>query len=292
MSDRKPTLGYIGTGLMGAPMALRLVNAGYDVLVWNRSREKMNGLVTAGAKAADTPKDIADKCDVVFMCLTDTKAVEAVIFGEQGISSGSHAATLVDFSTIPPDTTRDIAARLKTANGMDWVDAPVSGGVPGAEQGTLAIMAGGDVAVIEAVTPMVNHMSARFTRMGETGAGQATKLCNQIISGCTITVVAEAVNFARKSGVDASVLTEALKGGFADSIPFQLFAPRMAAHDFENPLGATNTMIKDLKTVTEVAGKSGARLVMTEQALGIMNDAEAHGDGEADISTIIRRFES
>ena len=134
-------------------------------------------------------------------------------------------------------------------------------------------------------------MSARFTRMGEIGAGQATKLCNQIISGCTITVVAEAVNFAQKSGVDASALTEALKGGFADSIPFQLFAPRMAARDFENPMGATNTMIKDLNTVAEVAVKSGARLVMTEQALGIMNDASAHGDGEADISTIIRRFE-
>ena len=139
---------------------------------------------------------------------------------------------------------------------------------------------------------MVDCMSDRFTRMGETGAGQATKLCNQIISGCTITVIAEAVNFAQKSGVDASVLTEALKGGFADSIPFQLFAPRMAARDFENPLGATNIMIKDLKTVSEVAQKSDARLVMTKQALGIMQDAESHGDGEMDISTIIRRFDN
>ncbi|MBT3702584.1 MAG: NAD(P)-dependent oxidoreductase [Alphaproteobacteria bacterium] len=291
MSKASVKVGYLGTGLMGAPMARRLVKAGYDVQVWNRSRDKMDALVAAGAHAAATPKEIADTCDVVFMCLTDTRAVDAVVFGDSGISQGNHATTLVDFSTIPPDTTRDIAARLKSANGMAWVDAPVSGGVPGAEDGTLAIMAGGDASVVEAVTPLVNHMSARFTRMGEIGAGQATKLCNQIISGCTITVVAEAVNFAQKSGVDASALTEALKGGFADSIPFQLFAPRMAARDFENPMGATNTMIKDLNTVAEVAVKSGARLVMTEQALGIMNDASAHGDGEADISTIIRRFE-
>ncbi|MBT3789205.1 MAG: NAD(P)-dependent oxidoreductase [Alphaproteobacteria bacterium] len=290
MSNASLKVGYLGTGLMGEPMAMRLIKAGYDVQVWNRSRDKMDALVAAGAHAAATPKGIADTCDVVFMCLTDTRAVEAVVFGQGGISSGNQANVLVDFSTIPPDTTKDFAAQLKAANNMDWIDAPVSGGVPGAEQGTLAIMAGGSITTIEEVRPMVNHMSDRFTRMGETGAGQATKLCNQIISGCTITVVAEAVNFAQKSGVDASALTEALKGGFADSIPFQLFAPRMAARDFENPMGATNTMIKDLKTVAEVADKSGARLVMTEQALGIMDDAAAHGDGDADISTIIRRF--
>jgi 3-hydroxyisobutyrate dehydrogenase len=291
VSETKPKVGYLGTGLMGAPMALRLVDAGYEVMVWNRSRDKLDGLVAAGATAARSPAEISENCDTVFMCLTDSPALEAVVFGPDGIASTKGASVLIDFSTIPPDTTREYADRLLAANGMAWVDAPVSGGVPGAEQGTLAIMAGGDDSVIEEIRPIVAHMSARFTRMGDVGAGQATKLCNQIISGCTITVIAEAVNFAQKSGVDASVLTEALKGGFADSIPFQLFAPRMATRNFENPLGATNTMIKDLKTVSEVARKSDARLVMTEQALGVMQDAEAHGDGEADISTIIRRFD-
>ena len=148
MSKASVKVGYLGTGLMGAPMARRLVKAGYDVQVWNRSRDKMDALVAAGAHAAATPKEIADTCDVVFMCLTDTRAVDAVVFGDSGISQGNHATTLVDFSTIPPDTTRDIAARLKSANGMAWVDAPVSGGVPGAEDGTLAIMAGGDASVV------------------------------------------------------------------------------------------------------------------------------------------------
>ena len=291
MTTNKCKVGYLGTGLMGEPMAMRLVRADHEVRVWNRSRQKMDALVREGAIAVDTPADITTACDYVFMCLTDAKALEAVVFGEGGIASTKGAKVLVDFSTVHPDFARDCAGRLKSANGMDWIDAPVSGGVPGAEQGTLAIMAGGPEAAIEDVRPLVAQMSARFTRMGETGAGQATKLCNQIISGCTITIVAEAVNFAQKSGVDASMLTEALKGGFADSIPFQLFAPRMAARNFENPLGATNTMIKDLKTVHDVAAASDARLVMTKQALNIMMDAEKSGDGEADIPTLIRQFQ-
>ena len=291
MSNVKPRLGYLGTGLMGGPMALRLIKAGYEVLVWNRSKDKLADLVAAGATAVATPAEITASCDYVFMCLMDAKAVEAVLFGEGGIATTNGANVLIDISTIHPQATSELADRLVNANGMAWIDAPVSGGVPGAEQGTLAIMAGGSAENIEAVRPVVDHMSARFTRMGDIGAGQATKLCNQIISGCTMAVVAEAVNFAQKSGVDASVLTDALKGGFADSIPFQLFAPRMAARTFENPMGTTNTMIKDLKTVSDVAENSGARLVMTEQALGLMNASAQDGDGEADISAIIRQFD-
>jgi len=291
MTNANTRVGFLGTGLMGEPMAARLVEAGYDVTVWNRSVAKTSALAAAGAKVAARPSDIAATCDYVFICLTNAAAVEAVVFGEGGVASKTGARVLVDFSTIPPDITKEYASRLQAANGMAWIDAPVSGGVPGAEQGTLAIMAGGDEQAIEDVRDVVGTMSARFTRMGDVGAGQTTKLCNQIISGCTMAVVAEAVNFAQKSGVDASLLTEALKGGFADSIPFQLFAPRMAARTFEPPLGATNTMIKDLTSLEDVATKVGARLVMTKQALGIMQEAEEHGDGEADISTIIRRFD-
>lgn len=291
MSGMRPRIGYIGVGLMGKPMVVRLLDAGYDVSVWNRSRDKLDALVDGGASAAETPAELAANSDFVFMCLMDAKAVEAVVFGPDGVAQASGPKILVDFGTLHPDTSREFAERLSAANGMAWVDAPVSGGVPGAEAGTLAIMAGGDADVIEVVRPVVMNLCARFTRMGGAGAGQSTKLCNQIISGCTMAIVAEAVNFAQKSGVDAGALTEALKGGFADSTPFQLFAGRMAAREFEDPLGTTNTMLKDLKAVADVADISGARLPMTEQALSIMQDAEENGDGDRDISTIILSFD-
>lgn len=291
MSGMRPRIGYIGVGLMGKPMVVRLLDAGYDVSVWNRSRDKLDALIDGGASAAETPAELAANSDFVFMCLMDAKAVEAVVFGPDGVAQASGPKILVDFGTLHPDTSREFAERLSAANGMAWVDAPVSGGVPGAEAGTLAIMAGGDADVIEVVRPVVMNLCARFTRMGGAGAGQSTKLCNQIISGCTMAIVAEAVNFAQKSGVDAGALTEALKGGFADSTPFQLFAGRMAAREFEDPLGTTNTMLKDLKAVADVADISGARLPMTEQALSIMQDAEENGDGDRDISTIILSFD-
>jgi 3-hydroxyisobutyrate dehydrogenase len=290
VSNGKPRIGYIGVGLMGKPMVDRLLDAGYPVTVWNRSREKLDPVVERGAVAAETPAALAAASDYVFMCLMDTAAVEAVVFGSDGVAHAKGPTVLVDFSTLPPETSRAFAARLKDANGMGWVDAPVSGGVPGAEKGTLAIMAGGDENDIETVRPVVMNLCARFTRMGGAGAGQSTKMCNQIISGCTMAVVAEAVGFALRSGVDASRLTEALSGGFADSIPFQLFAPRMAAQDFSNPLGATRTMIKDLDAVEDIAGAVAARVPMTESALSIMRYVAERGDADNDISTIIKYF--
>ncbi len=290
MTDGKPRIGYIGVGLMGKPMIDRLLAAGHTVTVWNRTREKLAPVIEAGAVAADTPAQLAAESDFVFLCLMDAGAVEAVVFGPDGVSTVSGPKILVDFSTLHPETSRSLASRLKDANGMGWVDAPVSGGVPGAEAGTLAIMAGGDQEDIEAVRPVVMNLCARFTRMGGAGAGQSTKMCNQIISGCTMAVVAEAVSFALKSGVEASRLTEALRGGFADSIPFQLFAPRMAAQDFSNPLGATNTMIKDLDVVEDISRDVEAPLPMTSSALSIMQAVADQGDGESDISTIIKYY--
>ena len=289
MSD-KPTIGYIGVGLMGEPMVNRLLDAGYDVTVWNRTRSKLDGVVARGAVVAATPQELAQQSDYVFMCLMDAKAIEAVIFGADGVVNSEHPKLLVDFGTIHPDQCRDFALRLKTANGMSWVDAPISGGVPGAEAGTLAIMAGGTAQDIETLRPVISHLSARFTHMGGQGAGLLTKLCNQIITGCTMSIVAEAVNFAEKSGVDAHALSEALKGGFADSLPFSLFAPRMASRDFDNPMGATDTMIKDLVSIVDVAGQTGAKTPMTKQSLKILQDASDHGGGQKDISVIIEVF--
>ena len=283
-------IGFAGLGLMGAPMAHRLLAAGWPLTVWNRTAAKAAPLVEAGANQAETPQELAERCDYVFLCLMDAASVEKVVFGENGIAGG-RAKIGVDFTTGQPDAARAIAQRLRDDFGMGWVDAPVSGGVPGAEAGTLAIMAGGDEADIEAVRPAVAAMSSRFTRMGPAGAGQATKLVNQIISGCAMTVVAEAVAFAEKAGVDATRLTEALSGGFADSKPFQIFAPRMAARVIEPKLGATDTMIKDLDMVEALATQAGAQIPMTATALGLMRQTAAQGEGDLDISAMIRRFE-
>src|SRR2546430_4754751 len=221
-------LGYLGLGMMGFPMARRLINAGHDVSVWNRSTGKAASLVEAGAKLKAHPREVADSAAVMFMCVTDAAAVEEVVFGGDGLAAVSGAGKLVvDFSSIHPDAARDIAARLKAANGMGWVDAPVSGGTKGAEEGTLAVMAGGDAADIERVRPYVLAMARRLTHMGPIGAGQTTKLCNQVIVGCAMAVLAEATRLAVNAGIDAKRLPEALAGGFADSIPLQLFVPRM-----------------------------------------------------------------
>jgi 3-hydroxyisobutyrate dehydrogenase len=160
-------------------MPRRLLNAGHDVAVWNRSPGKAVTLVEVGAKPKTHPRDVADSASIIFMCLTDAAAVEAVAFGPDGLASAAGSGKLVmDFSSIHPDAARAIAARLKMTNGMGWIDAPVSGGTPGAEQGTLAVMAGGDAADIERVRPYVLAMARRLTHMGPTGAGQTAKLCN------------------------------------------------------------------------------------------------------------------
>ena len=215
---------------------------------------KPAALVEAGAKAAASPRDVAAAAGIIFMCVTDAAAVEDVVFGRDGIAAVPGAGKLVvDFSSIHPDAARAIAARLKAANGMGWIDAPVSGGTKGAEEGTLAVMAGGEAADIERVRPYVLAMARRLTHMGPTGAGQMTKLCNQVIVGCAMAVLAEATRLAVNAGIDAGRLPEALAGGFADSIPLQLFVPRMVQGIHSPPLGHIATMLKDLDTVADVA---------------------------------------
>ena len=283
MSDR---IGFLGTGLMGLPMVLRLLDAGFAVTVWNRTAEKAVPAVVAGATMAKTPAALAGRSDVVMGCLTDAKAVEAVVFGEGGIASVTAPSVFVDFSSMDPGLTRSFAARLKTANGMGWLDAPVSGGTPAANAGTLTVMAGGTVADVARLEPLMAPLAQRVTHMGPVGAGQMTKLVNQIISGGTMALVAEAIAFAEQANVDTTKLTEALAGGFADSKPFQLLAPRMAARAFENPLGTVAMMLKDLDTVARVGG-DGAQLPMTTTARALLERTASMGHAEDDISTLV-----
>lgn len=284
----KPVLGYLGVGLMGKPMVVRLLDAGFAVCVWNRSRDKLAPVVAKGARAVESPAALARAVDILMMCVTDQQAAEAVVFGADGIVQGGAPGKLVvDFSSIAPDSARDIAARLEAACGMRWIDAPVSGGVPGAEQGTLAVMAGGREADIERVRPVVAHVAARFTRMGEVGAGQTTKLCNQIISGCSFPVIAEAVRLAEAAGIDAARLFEALKGGFADSKPFQVFGPRMAARTFEPSLGDSSVLLKDLDNAAAVAKQCGVPLPMARAAAEQYRQLLARG-GDPEPSALIK----
>jgi 3-hydroxyisobutyrate dehydrogenase len=248
--DTVMKLGFIGTGLMGGPMAARLLAAGHEVSVWNRSPEKLVPLLAKGARRAASPGDAAQG-EIAMTCVTDQHALEQVLFSEHGIATGK-ARLVIDFSSIAPASAREFASRLEKKN-LHLIDAPVSGGVSGAEKGTLVIMAGGKAEHIERVRPVVMHLAARFTRMGDCGAGQATKLCNQVIVGSLIAVLAEAVRLAEATGVDATQLPEALKGGFADSLPLQIFGARMASRTFEPPLAAASIMLKDLENAAKAA---------------------------------------
>lgn len=282
-------LGYLGLGLMGTPMTRRLLKAGHQVVVWNRSEGKVAPLLAAGARRAATPRDMLTNADIVFMCVTDAAAVEEVIFGPEGLAAASGAGRLVvDFSSIHPDAARDLAARLKDANGAGWIDAPVSGGTKGAEEGTLAIMAGGEAADIERARPYVLHMARRFTHMGPIGAGQTTKLCNQVIVGCAMAVLAEATRLASNAGIDAGRLPEALAGGFADSIPLQLFVPRMVQGIHSPPLGHIATMLKDLDTVADVAQATSTPVPMATLAGQIFRLAKAARGADADALEIYK----
>jgi 3-hydroxyisobutyrate dehydrogenase len=292
-AENAEKLGYLGLGMMGFPMARRLIAAGHCVTVWNRSAGKAAALVEAGAKLAAHPREVAATASILFLCLTDAAAVEEVVFGASGLATVAGSGKLVvDFSSIHPDAARAIAARLREANGMGWIDAPVSGGTMGAEQGTLAVMAGGEAADIERIIPYVQAMARRLTHMGPTGAGQMTKLCNQVIVGCAMAVLAEATRLAVNAGIDAKRLPEALAGGFADSIPLQLFVPRMAQGIHSPPLGHISTMLKDLDTVIDVARGTSSPVPMAALAAQLFRLTKSARGADADALEIYKLSDS
>jgi len=286
MSDL-PKLGFIGIGLMGRPMALRLLAAGYKVAVWNRSKEKLAPVTAKGAIAKDSPAEVARFADIVMMCVTDQNSVKEVLFGAGGVAEAASAGKIViDFSSIAPKAAKAYAAQL-AERGVGYIDAPVSGGTVGAEQGTLAIMAGGKAEHIEFVRPLVAELSSRFTRMGDSGAGQVTKLANQVIVASLFPVIAEALRLAEAAGVDASKVPEALRGGFADSKPMQVFGPRMASRNYEPALGTVNVMLKDLLNAVAVAEEAGVPLPMARAAVERFRLLVAEGKGEGEPSAFI-----
>ncbi|MFP6559150.1 NAD(P)-dependent oxidoreductase [Paraburkholderia sp. B3] len=285
-------LGFCGPGLMGAPMIRHLLRAGHAVRVWNRTPAKAEALAADGARVAATPREMAQVADVVLLCVADAAAVESVVFGPGGLlderagpAGRPRVRRIVDHSSIPPEATRALAARA-AALGVGWVDAPVSGGVGGAQAGTLAIMAGGAEADVAAVAPILAAYAARVTHMGAVGTGQTTKLCNQAIVTATVAAIAEAVSLARRSGIDAAKLPEALAGGWADSVLLRTFVPRMT-QDGLAPIGALKTFQKDVDTVAAAAQQTGTPMPVSGTVQQLLRLSAAMGLGEADFSGFI-----
>ena len=289
MTDKKNTLGFIGIGLMGRPMVLRLLGAGYNVNVWNRSPDKLVQVADAGAKVCASIAELVKASQVILLCLTDTAAVESVIY--KGIvENGSVNQLLIDLSSIHPDNTRQLASVLKDKCGMNWVDAPVSGGIVGAEQGSLTIMAGGSSENVSIACTILAPLYQQFTHMGELGCGQVTKICNQMIVSCNVIVIAEMIALAQKAGVAAEKIPQALYGGFADSKPLQILGPEMALADFEPLKWRVSTLLKDLNMALELSIKQGNAIPMSALAAQLMRLHGSHGYLEHDPSTLIKLF--
>jgi 2-hydroxy-3-oxopropionate reductase len=282
-------IGFCGTGFMGAPMARRLLAAGHEVHVWNRTPDKCAPLVAAGAVMAASPLEVATQCDVVCLCLLDGPAVEAVVFGRDGLAQAGSVRLIVDHSSIPPDRTQSFAQRLQHACGAQWVDAPVSGGVPGAEAGSLAIMAGGSADAVDELRPLLAAYASRVTHMGPCGSGQVAKLCNQIIVAAGVLAVAEAIGLAECSGIDAQRLPEALGGGLADSRLLQIFAARML-HPSAAKTGALTTMLKDIDAVTCHGSRTQAALPITATVRELMRQALLGSAPGMDLWEIVRLY--
>lgn len=288
MTATLPALAFAGIGLMGLPMTRRLLAAGYPLTLWNRTPDKCAPLLELGAHRVENPAELCRDASVVMLCLANTEVVREVVFGPGGIVEGARPGQLlVDFSSLEPAATREMAAELEARTGMRWVDAPVSGGTPGAETGTLAIMAGGRDEDVERVRPVLAHLGQRLTRMGEVGAGQVTKVCNQMIVACNALVIAEVVALAERSGVDASLIAPALAGGFADSKPLQILAPQMAASQFEPIKWHVRTLLKDLDTAVKLSREQGSATPMSGLAAQLMRLHGSHGNLERDPATLV-----
>lgn len=289
MAEQRYTLGFVGIGLMGKPLTLRLLAAGFHVNVWNRTPAKLDEVAAAGAKVCDSVGALVSASDVVILCLADTAAVETVV-KEQIIGNGNAEKLLIDLSSIHPQATRRLAAELNADCGMRWVDAPVSGGTAGAEQGTLAIMAGGAEADIAVARQVLKPLYSRLTYMGAVGSGQTTKICNQMIVSCNVLVIAEMIALAKSAGVDAAQIPEALAGGFADSKPLQIVGPEMADERFEPVKWRVKTLLKDLNMAVDLAGKQGSAVPMSGLAAQLMQLHGSSGFLEQDPSTLIKLY--
>jgi len=283
-------IGFIGIGIMGEPMCLNLLKAGFEVTAYNRTVSKLQQVVKAGAKQADTPKEVAKQSEIIITIVSDSPDVEKVILGKDGVIEGVREnSVVIDMSTISPAVTRTIAEKL-SEKGVDMLDAPVSGGDTGAKAGTLAIMAGGDKKVFERCTPVFQAMGKTITHVGSNGMGQTVKLCNQILVSVTNMAVCEAILFAQKSGVDAKTMVEATKNGAAGSWQLANLGPKMADRDFA-PGFMIDLQQKDLRLALEAARE----MHLPTPALGLVHQlfagCQASDEGREGTQALVKSLE-
>ncbi len=283
------TIGFIGLGLMGRPMALNLRKHGFAVVVHSRSRAPVDALVDAGGTAVSTPADVARAATIVITMLPDAPDVEQVLEGTYGVFSAVQTGTvIIDSSTIAPAAAKRFASHA-AARGASYLDAPVSGGEIGAIDGTLTFMVGGEASALEAVRPVLEAMGHpdRIVHIGPSGAGQICKVCNQLVIGGTLAVVAEAIALTKKAGVDGAKVRQALLGGFAASRVLEVHGERMLKDNYK-PGFKARLFKKDLRIATETLGEYGVAAPATALVQQLVHAQVAAGKGEDDYSGVAR----
>jgi 3-hydroxyisobutyrate dehydrogenase len=284
------TIGYVGMGIMGRGMALNLVRAGHDVVVWNRTQERTAALADAGADVAGSPADLAASCDIVMVCVSDSPDVEEVTFGDRGLIHGLRAGALVvDHSTISASVTKRLAAAV-AERGAGWIDAPVSGGSEGAARGTLAIMVGGDQGEVARARPLMEAYGTTITHVGPVGSGQLAKLVNQVLVVVNALAVSEALMLADAGGLDLGTTIDAVKGGAAGSWMLEHRGPQIAARDW-TPGFTIDLQQKDVRLILEAADELAVPVPGTALVFQMYRALQHRGLGADGNHALIRALE-
>jgi len=283
--------GFAGIGLMGQQMTRRILVAGFPLMIWNRTRDKAKDILTAGATWGDSPRALAQACDVVITMVTDSAASEEVICGPNGVLEGAHPGlVLIDMGSIAPEMSRSIAARAK-AKGVPMLDAPVTGAPRVASEGKLGIMVGGPQETFELCLPVFQAMGVKIIHVGENGKGTTLKLINNLIMGVALEAVAEALVLAHKSGIDPMKVVEITSVGGARTGAMETRGPRMIKHDFA-PHFSVNNMYKDLSGAIKLAEEVGVSLPAASIARETLRAIKAAGKGGQDSCSVISVIEA
>ena len=283
-------IGFIGLGIMGKPMSLNLLKAGYQLVVMDVFEPAVAELVAAGAGAAATPRAVAEQADIIITMLPNSPQVKQVVLGEQGVIEGARpGAVVIDMSSIAPLVSREVAGKL-AANGVEMLDAPVSGGQPKAIEGTLSVMVGGAQEVFDRCYPIMKAMAGSVVRTGDIGAGNITKLANQVIVALNIAAMAEALVLATKAGVEPELVFQAIRGGLAGSTVLEAKAPLVLDRKF-NPGFRINLHIKDLANALDTSHELGVPLPLTASVMEMLQALKVDGQGDADHCSLVRYYE-
>lgn len=283
-------IALIGAGVMGQAIGTRLLETGNSLCVFDRNQPKMDSLAEKGATTAANSAEASVNADYIILSLNSAEAVEQIVFGDNGVSSTAKSGTMIiDMSSIDPVSTKALAERAEAAE-LRWLDCPLSGGAPKALLGTMAVMVGGNEADFEESKAVMNHLCANYTLMGPNGAGQTTKLINQVLCALNFVAVAEATQLALDAGVDAAKIPVALKGGRADSAILQEFMGKMAAKDY-TPAGRIDNMVKDLNGVQDLARSTNTAMPLTAVCAEIHRLLTAAGLGPADNAALMKFYE-